>query len=918
MNKAGLFSAILTAFVVQTYPLLQPSSTDIANQFLAANNKMLYLGFSAIASQSPFAPPPMLSLEELPPFQPSTPARWINCLFFISLVLSLAAALFGILVKQWVREYMLWTWPLGTPRENVLVRQYRFESWEAWNVATVISTVPALLEIAMILFLSGVIVLLWTLDDVVAICVTAITSVFLLVVAIFTTLPIFFRRCPYKSPTAWACVLTCQILHQSAIYCLRWCQLSATLLRERCRKLIETLVHAPTSPPADTVIDTVLGTVSIALALTPLIVQDIRRPKWTRLPLGWRDVDLASCRSSSIRLGAWKPKPDDLLKVTKNILPAVPENQPEDSHTAATRDDPVKVLIAEVKESCLLLRALSWVSKSSQNSHVVTYIAECSQAEHSHHGNSLRCLVDLVLSTAPVHPIRTASGHDEWRIFVLQFVLTRRHLPTGCQPGLLLTVYSHVLHRYRIGVSATGDHLIIQQGYTRVADLESILAKYFIPGHHGSDEDWLGIFLLTATLWLEARSMARTPREITANVLNKMADAAHVLYGAALPQSPNLTSPRVVNGHRTVLPFPRPPPSLVYSAHSSESLMTASPDTLLRASGSPEPRPTSLRVPSANEPGSASQDVLGIYELHQQATTPLPASLPAPSPHVADLQSTAPLQTSFALRPHEQLDVGQPPSSEPQPIPSKTARPAATRGDSHTSTRRDHLDWLWALTEERETLTTLYGAEYRRLLHALERAYEQYALRGDQTSIRNTLHRQLETSHSQSVCEVETCPWNGHHCTNKPSYTCDLLSQVSESPALRRWKRAIRVICAVRRVWCTSRPFRIRQHRMLASTFWVAIFIARVRAHRRATIDLNIPPAERRTSFLTLIPIIRVRSDSDPESASPQSPSRNRSKSFVQTVQDRIVPSRRREAARAGLQVIDPRDGTQGRATTFS
>ncbi|EKM61824.1 uncharacterized protein PHACADRAFT_84717, partial [Phanerochaete carnosa HHB-10118-sp] len=145
----------------------------------------------------------MNSFLDSPPFIPSASARWINSLFFISLVLSLAAALLGILAKQWIREYMQWNSPLAAPRENVLVRQMRFEAWEAWNVAATISAVPALLEVAMILFLVGMIILLWTLDDVVAICVTAATAAFLLVVSAFTILPVLFHRCPYRSPTAW-------------------------------------------------------------------------------------------------------------------------------------------------------------------------------------------------------------------------------------------------------------------------------------------------------------------------------------------------------------------------------------------------------------------------------------------------------------------------------------------------------------------------------------------------------------------------------------------------------------------------------------------------------------------------------------------------------------------------------------------
>ncbi|EKM49159.1 uncharacterized protein PHACADRAFT_59816, partial [Phanerochaete carnosa HHB-10118-sp] len=192
---AGLFSAILTAFVVQTYQMLQPDTQDTTNQLLAYNSQLLSHGHTYPGTDYHIPPTlnmTMTSVLESQPFSPSASARWINVLLFTSLVLSLAAALFGILAKQWIREYMLWNSPLATPRENVMVRQMRFEDWESWNVDATIAAVPALLEIAMVLFLIGMVILLWTLDDIVAIILTVVVSAFLLTVSAFTILPVLF------------------------------------------------------------------------------------------------------------------------------------------------------------------------------------------------------------------------------------------------------------------------------------------------------------------------------------------------------------------------------------------------------------------------------------------------------------------------------------------------------------------------------------------------------------------------------------------------------------------------------------------------------------------------------------------------------------------------------------------------------
>lgn len=135
-------------------------------------------------------------------------------LWFLSLVFSVAAALFGILVKQWIREYLRWNSVLGTARDNVLLRQVRSEAWDDWKVPAIISAIPALLEIGVILFFAGMIVFLWTLETSVAIVVSIAVGVFLSVAILVTILPVLSRRCPYKSPTGWAFVVLVRSLQR--------------------------------------------------------------------------------------------------------------------------------------------------------------------------------------------------------------------------------------------------------------------------------------------------------------------------------------------------------------------------------------------------------------------------------------------------------------------------------------------------------------------------------------------------------------------------------------------------------------------------------------------------------------------------------------------------------------------------------
>ncbi|GJE95673.1 hypothetical protein PsYK624_118590 [Phanerochaete sordida] len=743
---AGLFSAILTAFVVQTYPMLQPSSTDLTNQLLAANNRMLVEGFSSILTQAAFKPPPTLVLDEPLPFQPTPSARWINCLFFVSLVLSLAAALFGILVKQWVREYMQWVSPLASPRENVLVRQYRFESWEAWNVATVISTVPALLEVAMIMFLIGVIILLWTLDDVVAACVTAVTAAFLFVIAVFTILPIFSRRCPYKSPTAWALVVAWTFIAQFATYSLASSKIYAGLLRHRWSKFIETRTWRRGGSGFFRTIRSTLHALALELVLgrSDRRFRPGERVRWARLPVGWRDVDLFSCRSASLRLGAWKPKPEEALEVVGEILPLRESN--ESQQAVRTAQKAAEDLIVDVGESSLLLRALSWVTKSSQNVYVVTYIEQCSHVEHAFHGRGLACLLHLVNKAYLGSPNSPAPGFEEWRLFLLQFILGRNKHPVSS--GLLLKAFQLAIDDYRVTVSADG--LAFSEGYTMVTDYESLLMNYFPSDFRPWDKDRLEMFIFTATLWLGRRSLSHAPSEITTTILEKLTKAADVLS-------------------------------------------------------------TGTTVQSAAKDG-------------------------------------------------EEQD------------------------DSSVQVRVDHLDLLWELCGEQVTLSERYAPKYRRLLHALEKAYTRDTLCGDQLAIQKSLHKQLETAHDGGTCEFNGCRWIGHVSQSPTHYAeCSLLAKGAKpaSYASKLWRKAARLVVNIIRM---RRRSRYTRRLRLKRVVWAIIFTHRL----NRMLPESAVSSPLRTHFPW--PALPLRHDTvtDLEAADSSSPNPVR-KSLKEKMQERIV-----------------------------
>ncbi|KAK0222752.1 hypothetical protein EDD85DRAFT_960007 [Armillaria nabsnona] len=181
---AGLFSAVVTSFVAQTYQSLQVDYVQMSASLL----------FELVAVQRALATGSSIESVPLSPFNPETtftPATtdvWVNGLWFTSLALSLTTALVAVLVKQWLHHYT--SLPSGTPRE----RSHR------WNVPMIAGLLPVLMHASLALFFAGLSVFLYPLRVSLSWIVGAIAALAYTVYLIAIILPIFFLQCPYHTP----------------------------------------------------------------------------------------------------------------------------------------------------------------------------------------------------------------------------------------------------------------------------------------------------------------------------------------------------------------------------------------------------------------------------------------------------------------------------------------------------------------------------------------------------------------------------------------------------------------------------------------------------------------------------------------------------------------------------------------------
>jgi hypothetical protein len=122
----------------------------------------------------------------------------VNVCWFVSLVLSLVVALFGIFFKQWMRSYMKWT-DVSSYKNAVELRHFRYRTLESWHIETILALLPTLLQIAVLLFLGGLLTFLWGSVPSLTIVMAVLSCIACFLVVAATILPGFSQLCPYRS-----------------------------------------------------------------------------------------------------------------------------------------------------------------------------------------------------------------------------------------------------------------------------------------------------------------------------------------------------------------------------------------------------------------------------------------------------------------------------------------------------------------------------------------------------------------------------------------------------------------------------------------------------------------------------------------------------------------------------------------------
>ncbi|KAK7018597.1 hypothetical protein R3P38DRAFT_2983423, partial [Favolaschia claudopus] len=196
----GLFSAILTTFIVESYKTLQPD-TDTLSAYAAACSAQL-----ALTASNSFPPDIKTPLpcdqftDNLRQPQDLIAPLACNILWFISLGLSLASALIATLVEQWSREFVQRTDLLPSPVKRARIFAYLYYGLQRFRMHAVVSAIPLLLHLSLLCFFGGLIAFLFPVNNAVAYVAAALLAIIAVLYTTVTVLPLVELDCPYRTP----------------------------------------------------------------------------------------------------------------------------------------------------------------------------------------------------------------------------------------------------------------------------------------------------------------------------------------------------------------------------------------------------------------------------------------------------------------------------------------------------------------------------------------------------------------------------------------------------------------------------------------------------------------------------------------------------------------------------------------------
>jgi hypothetical protein len=185
--QAALYSAVLTAFIVESMKMLQDDNSESTRDILLIISRQLQNNSHPAFVRAEYEPPRF--------------AVRVNAMFFTSLSCSLITALSAVLALQWVANYDMGL-NTSSARKRALQRHIRFSGINQWKMAELIACLPLLIFIALSLFFIGIADWLWHVNRIVSTIVIGAIGIGFILYAMTNAVSIIWIEAPFRTPVS--------------------------------------------------------------------------------------------------------------------------------------------------------------------------------------------------------------------------------------------------------------------------------------------------------------------------------------------------------------------------------------------------------------------------------------------------------------------------------------------------------------------------------------------------------------------------------------------------------------------------------------------------------------------------------------------------------------------------------------------
>ncbi|KAK7462715.1 hypothetical protein VKT23_007302 [Stygiomarasmius scandens] len=189
---SALYSATLTALIVESYQKLQQDPADATLAVLTQVSRQL-----ASLSDGTTAP-----FQDLPAFDLEPSVLICNMLWFLSLALALTCSLLATFVQQWVRDFLHKTTIRPSPVVQARVLAFSYFGLRRFGLHTFVDIILILLHLSLFLFFAGLVAFLLPINRPLMYLLAGVLIVFMLVYTGLSCMPLVWLDAPYRTPVS--------------------------------------------------------------------------------------------------------------------------------------------------------------------------------------------------------------------------------------------------------------------------------------------------------------------------------------------------------------------------------------------------------------------------------------------------------------------------------------------------------------------------------------------------------------------------------------------------------------------------------------------------------------------------------------------------------------------------------------------